>query len=90
VTEVILDSWLREFGPKGPQTTGPGGTVRTTLEELEARYPQLKNKLRDESGTLRKFVRVFVDGEDVSQSRGLDTPLDGVRTVHILHSIAGG
>ena len=87
--EVHLDSWLREFGPRGSERVDADSEARL-LDLLEVRYPRLKLKLRDETGHLRRYVRVFVDGEDVSGTTGVATPLAGVRTIDILHSIAGG
>ncbi len=87
--EVHLDSWLREFGPRGTVKV-EADSVEHLLEELEGLYPRLKFKLRDETGRLRRYVRVFVDGKDVSGTTGVATPLAGARTIDILHSIAGG
>lgn len=87
--EVHLDSWLREFGPPTHVTIG-ADSVEHLLEKLEARYPRLRFKIRDETGKLRRYVRVFVDGEDVSGTTGVATSLGGAHAVDILHSIAGG
>ncbi len=87
--EVHIDSWLREFGPRGSETVD-ADCVGGLLDVLEERYPRLRFKLRDETGRLRRYVRVFVDGQDVSGTTGTETPLAGVRTIDILHSIAGG
>lgn len=87
--EVRIDSWLREYGPRGSEKVEADSLDRL-LDELEGRYPRLKFKLRDETGRLRRYVRVFVDGEDVSATTGVATPLAGARTIDILHSIAGG
>jgi sulfur-carrier protein len=86
---VNLDSWLREFGPRGKETVD-AGTVAQLLDVLEGRYPRLRFKLRDETGQLRRYVRVFVDGEDISGTTGVATSLAQARTIDILHSIAGG
>jgi sulfur-carrier protein len=87
--EVHLDSWLREFGIPTQMKIG-ADSVDHLLDELEERYPRLRFKIRDETGHLRRYVRVFVDGEDVSATTGLTTPLAGAREIDILHSIAGG
>lgn len=87
--EVHLDSWLREFGLPTRLTLG-ADSVEHLLDELETRYPRLRFKIRDETGKLRRYVRVFVDGEDVSVTTGVATSLEGVRAIDILHSIAGG
>lgn len=87
--EVHLDSWLREFGPRGNEKV-EAVSVNQLLDVLEERYPRLRFKIRDETGALRRYVRVFVDGEDVSATTGLTTSLSGAQAIDILHSIAGG
>ncbi len=87
--EVHLDSWLREFGPRGSEKMA-ADSVDHLIDALEQKYPRLRFKLRDETGKLRRYVRVFVDGEDVSGTTGGTTALSGSETIDILHSIAGG
>ncbi len=87
--DVHLDSWLREFGPRSHEKIA-ADSVDQLLDALESRYPRLRFKLRDETGQLRRYVRVFVDGEDVSATTGVATPLTQAESIDILHSIAGG
>lgn len=89
VVEVRFDSMLRDFGPTRSERVD-AESVGSLLDVLETRHPRLRFKIRDETGHLRRFVRVFVDGHDVSASTGVETPLRGARTVDILHSVAGG
>jgi molybdopterin synthase sulfur carrier subunit len=89
MAEVELDGMLREFGV-GRHVRSDAGTVEALLSDLESRYPRLRFRLRDESGALRRFVRVFVNGEDVATRGGLGTPLGSDDRVDILHSIQGG
>lgn len=86
---VRLDGMLRQY--VRVQTVDSGASsVRGVLQDLEGRYPRLTGKLRDETGAIRKFVRVFVNGEDVAGLHGLETPVAAADRVEILHSIAGG
>jgi molybdopterin synthase sulfur carrier subunit len=87
--ELRIDGFLREFGPPARAST-TRDTVAGVLDELEATYPRLRLKLRDEMGELRRFVRVFVNGEDIRNGEGLATPLKSADEVEILHSIQGG
>jgi sulfur-carrier protein len=87
--DVHLDSWLREFGPRSHERVD-ADSVEQLLDALEGKYPKLRFKLRDETGQLRRYVRVFVDGQDVSGTTGVRTPLEGAQSIDILHSIAGG
>lgn len=87
--DVRLDGMLREF-VTSTTVRSDAPTVEALLDELERRYPRLRSKLRDETGALRRYVQVFVDGENVTRGTALRTPLATARTVDILHSIAGG
>lgn len=87
--EVRFDSWLRDFGPRSNETA-EATSLEELLDVLEQRHPRLRFKIRDETGQLRRYVRVFVDGDDVSGSTGVATALTGAHTIDILHSIAGG
>lgn len=89
MANVTLDSLLEEFVPKRRLTTG-AKSVGSLLTELERTYPALQYRLRDEAGTLRRFIRIFVNGEEIGSSSGLRTPLRSADSVHILHSIQGG
>ena len=60
------------------------------LEELEDHYPKVRWRLRDETGALRRYVKVFVNGEPLDGRTALATPLAPNDTVDILHSIQGG
>ena len=89
MADVRLDAMLREFANRS-RLRSEAPTVERLLDELEQTFPRLRSKLRDETGALRQYVRIFVDGEDVSRAPGLGTSLSGARSVEILHSIAGG
>jgi molybdopterin synthase sulfur carrier subunit len=89
MTTVRIDGFLREFGA-GPKFESTATDVAGMLDELERAYPRLRLKVRDETGEVRRFVRVFVNGEDIRNGSGITTPLHGADTVDILHSIQGG
>lgn len=65
-------------------------TVGDVLAALGERYPVLVRRLCDEAGVLRRFVNVYVDGEDVRGDAGLATAVGDGSVVHILPSVAGG
>jgi molybdopterin converting factor small subunit len=89
MAEVELDGMLREFGA-GRHLRTEADSVEALLSELETRYPRLRFRIRDETGALRRFVRVFVNGEDIAARGGLGTRLGRDDRVDILHSIQGG
>jgi molybdopterin synthase sulfur carrier subunit len=89
MTTIRIDGFLREFGP-GPRWESSATSVAGALDELETAFPRLRSKLRDETGEIRRFVRVFVNGEDVRNGKGTATTLTAADQMDILHSIQGG
>jgi molybdopterin synthase sulfur carrier subunit len=67
-----------------------GGTVGEVLDALFDRHGELRDRLADGDGGLRRFVNVYVDGEDIRFTDGLDTPVADGREVQILPAVAGG
>jgi len=66
-----------------------GGTVRELLDDLRVRVPELGAKVYD-GAEIRPYVNVYVDGEDVRTSGGLDAPVRDNATVVLLPAMAGG
>ena len=68
------------------QSADVGGAV----QELVTRYPALEAHLFTEEGTIRPYVNLFLNGEDVRHLQGLDTELAEEDKLRIIPSIAGG
>lgn len=66
------------------------GTVAGVLDSLAERHPVLDRRVRDETGTLRRHVNVYVDGEDVRRMDGLATTVVSGAEVLVIQSVAGG
>lgn len=66
-----------------------GKTVGEVLESLYERFGELRERITDENG-LRRFVNVYVGGEDIRFLEGLDTPVTDGSEVTILPAVAGG
>lgn len=66
------------------------GPLRAVLDEVAARWPRLERRLRDETGQIRRYVNIYVDGEDVRRLADQDTPVPAGARVQILPSVAGG
>lgn len=64
--------------------------VAALLDEVEATNPALARRIRDETGAVRRFVNVYVDGDDIRHTQGTATPLRPGAEVHVLPSVAGG
>ena len=65
-------------------------TVSSAIDELESRFPAIRGRLRDESGAMRRFVNLYVNGEDVRFQHGLETALKAGDELSIVPAVAGG
>ncbi len=66
------------------------GRLRGLLDALRASHPALERRVRDETGALRRFVNVYVDGLDARRLDGLATPVGEGQAVEVIQSVAGG
>jgi molybdopterin synthase sulfur carrier subunit len=66
-----------------------GSTVGEVLDALYARYGELRERIASDGG-LRRFVNVYVGGEDIRLGAGLQTPVKDGDEVTILPAVAGG
>jgi len=67
-----------------------GATVGEALEALYTTHPELRERLSDEDGSLRRFINVYVNGDDIRFGDLLDTPVSDGQEVQILPAVAGG
>lgn len=65
-------------------------TVRAVLEDLEITYPALHCNVRDETGTVRKHLNVFVNADNIRDLDGIDTTLSPGDVVTFLPAVSGG
>jgi len=66
------------------------GTVGAVITELQSRYPGIKERLVDENGSVRRFVNVYVNEEDIRFLQNQDTPIKSGDEISIIPAIAGG
>ena len=87
---VRIPTPLRKLTNELDVVSGDGGTLLACIDSLEQQYPGLKERLCDEGGELRRFVNVYVNGEDIRFQDGLQTPLKPGDEVSIVPAVAGG
>jgi molybdopterin synthase sulfur carrier subunit len=66
-----------------------GSNVGEALDAVFAAYGDLRERIT-EDGTLRRFVNVYVEGEDIRFQQGLETAINAGDEVTILPAVAGG
>ena len=87
---VKLPTQLRDAAGGATAAEVQGATVGEALEALYAEHGELRGRLADGDGGLRRFVNIYLGGEDIRFLDGLDTPLDDGDEVTILPAVAGG
>jgi len=90
MVQVKIPTPLRKYTAGAGSVEAQGATVTALVGDLERRYPGMKARLCDESGQVRRFVNIFVNGEDIRFLKHLDTPLKAGDELSIVPAIAGG
>jgi len=67
-----------------------GATVAELLDALRGDFPVFNRRVRDETGALRRYVNIYVAGDDVRRLDGLGTRVVAGQEVMIIQSVAGG
>lgn len=65
-------------------------SVREVIVALDQRFPGLGERLTEPGGRLRRWINIFVDGEDIQALQGMATPLRPDAEVYIVPAVAGG
>lgn len=65
-------------------------TIGDAFSELQSRYPGIKERLLDDSGSVRRFVNVYVNEEDIRFLQNQQTGLKDGDEISIIPAIAGG
>ena len=87
---VKLPTQLRDAAGGATEAKVTGATVSEVLESLFAEHSELRERLSDGDGGLRRFVNVYLRGEDIRFLDGLDTQVGDSDEVTILPAVAGG
>ena len=86
---VKIPTQLRAATAGEAEAEVSGGTVGEVLDSLYERFDELKGRISEDGG-LRRFVNVYLGGEDIRFLEGLETPVSDGDEVTILPAVAGG
>ena len=87
---VKIPTQLRAAAGGTTEAQLDGATIQDVLNELFDRFGELRERISDEDGTLRRFVNVYLSGEDIRFLDGLQTPVADGAEITILPAVAGG
>jgi molybdopterin converting factor small subunit len=87
---VRIPTQLRSATGGASEAHVEGGTVSEVLDALYAQFGELRGRIADEHGSLRRFVNVYLAGEDIRFLDGVETSVPDGSELTILPAVAGG
>jgi molybdopterin synthase sulfur carrier subunit len=87
---VRIPTPLRRLTDGQDKVSVDGATLGDIVGSLETQFPGIKERLCDESGEIRNFVNVYVNGEDVRFLDGLNSQTKSGDEISIVPAVAGG
>ena len=88
--KVRVPTPLRRFTAGVDEVVADGDSIKRVLEDLERRHPGIRERLLDDSGELRRFVNVYLNGEDIRFLNQLESKVKDGDDISIVPAIAGG
>jgi molybdopterin synthase sulfur carrier subunit len=90
MAQVRIPTPLRKYTGGAEAVQADGATVAAIVADLDKRHPGIRDRICDESGAVRRFVNIFVNGEDIRFLQNLDTAVKAADEVSVVPAIAGG
>lgn len=87
--KVRIPSQLRQVTGGEGMLEMDAGTIGGIIMELENRHPGIAERLM-ENGEVRRFINIYVDGDDIRFAEGLETEVKDGAEVSIVPAVAGG
>lgn len=87
---IAIPTPLRQFAAGQSEIQVEAQTAGEALDKLTSTHSELRRHLFNDQNTLRNFVNVYVNDEDIRHVSGPDTPVKEGDTILIVPSIAGG
>lgn len=88
--KVRIPSPLLKLTNNQGEINAEGNNVKELFEDLEKKYPGIKERIYDEKGQLRRFINIYVNEEDIRFIDGPSTSIKDGDVVSIIPAIAGG
>jgi molybdopterin synthase sulfur carrier subunit len=90
MAQIRIPTPLRKLTNDAEIVSADASNLGEAIDRLEGEYPGIKERICDEAGELRRFVNVYVNGEDVRFLDNLATKLAPNDEVSIVPAVAGG
>jgi molybdopterin synthase sulfur carrier subunit len=81
---------LRKLTAGQDEVKVAGRTVGEVLQNLEKEFPGFRERLFDEQGSLRRFINIYLNDQDIRFLSLLETRLEDGNVISVVPAIAGG
>ena len=88
--QIRVPTPLRKFTKGADTVAAEGATVGALVDDLDRQHPGIKERICDEEGRVRRFVNIYVNGDDIRFLDNLESPVKNNDEVSIVPAIAGG
>ncbi len=88
--KVVIPTPLRKFTSGAELVEVEAQTIQEVLDRLDLKYPGFRASVCDDSGSLRRFINIYLNGEDVRFLENLSTRVDDGSEVAIVPAMSGG
>jgi molybdopterin synthase sulfur carrier subunit len=89
-TQIRIPTPLRKLTNNEELVEVNAPTIGGAIAELQSRYPGIRERLLDETGSIRRFVNVYLNEEDIRFLQNQETPIKDGDEISIIPAIAGG
>lgn len=87
---VRIPTPLRGVTKGADEVTVEGKNIKDIIENLEANYKGIKERICDGDGQIRRFINFYLNDEDIRFMGNLNTPIKDGDYISIVPAIAGG
>jgi molybdopterin synthase sulfur carrier subunit len=87
---VRVPTPLRKFTAGKDEVIAAGESIKAVIEDLEGRHPGVRDRLLDEKGDIRRYVNIYLNGNDIRFLDQLNSKVKDGDDISIVPAIAGG
>lgn len=87
---VFIPTPMRKFTNNRSCVQVPAGAVVDILDQLEGLCPGIRQQLCDPAGEIKRYINVFVNGDEIRTLQGQATTVGDRDEIYIVPAMAGG
>ena len=90
MSKIRIHTPLRRLTNEKDEVESNASSISELVVDLEEQFPGIKDRLCEDDGTIRKFINIYVNDEDIRFLDGVNTKINNEDIVSIIPAIAGG